>query len=1184
MFKKITKSGKKFIKNKSYRIFYYNKCLEKCDIDEFSILLDSQQGKNLDGNIFYLLKELNNEKYKSFKKYVGVSKDYYREFKKKIDNYGIKDYELVIYRTHKYYKVLATAKYLFNDSSFLYFFRKRKGQIYFNTWHGTPYKNMGRSMEEDFYAIGNVQKNLLLSDYLLLPNDYMECLMIKDFMLSNIGKTKIFKSGYPRIEVFFNEERRNKLRKELQIDDKEVILYMPTWRGKFRGIGSSVEEQIILYNKYLKSISKKLKKNQIMYVNFHPFLKDKIILDSFKNIKTIDRKYETYDFLNLADVLITDYSSVFFDFAITKKKIILFTYDMDEYFSVRGAYFNIEKLPFPKVKNINDLIREINNKNINNYDDFIDTYLKYESIDSSKKILDYVLFNEGNIEIKDMPNNNKPNILVYSGNLNKNGITASLLALINKIDLDKYNIYISYFTNTVRNNKNIIKNFDSRINYFPISNRFIGTKIEKIFSIIYKMGLLRYNRARKILDRYYQNESERCYGNIHFDSVIQYSGYGNDISTMYSVMDGNKLIYVHSNMEEEIKLRKNQTRNVLKNVYNKYDQVVIVNELLREPTERISDNSKNIININNVINDQEIINKSKMDISFDSATVSNISVSNLKKVLHSKDKKIVSIGRFSPEKGYDRLIDAFLESDTSSYLIIIGGFGPLYNSLCEKVENSNKRDRIVLIKSLSNPYPILKKCDGMVISSYYEGLPMVLYEAIVLDVPVISTKIPTIEKFFKDYKGGSIVDNSKEGLKNAITMLENNDVKKITINFNEYNSSIIRKLDEVLNMKKESKNNAQIIKKNNIIINKNIKKLKKINAFCFIIIFMFIFVFGYSFFKLKKLGFINKWSFDENKLIEAFDKKLKRVENVHNASNKLDLIDAYGENQPTHPKIINFDKKWNGFKYWMVYSPYPHSDDKKENPHIVVSNDLINWSVPDGLINPLDNTDYDYENMVTYLSDPHLVYNDKDDILECYYRKVDDKHDTMILYRMTSKDGVNWSERDEILRTTRSEHDYVSPAIIYDEGIYKIWYVNKDNKVCYAESEDGYNYSDCQDIKLDYPLSVKTWHLDVIKTENGYEMLTVAYINWNDRARMNLYYFRSDDETSFNEQGIIVMTPSNVSWDNRGFYRSSFIYENGKYYLIYSGISKDYERGLGLSYGENIDNLIGSNLEESVIE
>ena len=81
MFKKITKSGKKFIKNKSYRIFYYNKCLEKCDIDEFSILLDSQQGKNLDGNIFYLLKELNNEKYKSFKKYVGVSKDYYREFK-----------------------------------------------------------------------------------------------------------------------------------------------------------------------------------------------------------------------------------------------------------------------------------------------------------------------------------------------------------------------------------------------------------------------------------------------------------------------------------------------------------------------------------------------------------------------------------------------------------------------------------------------------------------------------------------------------------------------------------------------------------------------------------------------------------------------------------------------------------------------------------------------------------------------------------------------------------------------------------------------------------------------------------------------------------------------------------------------------------------------------------------------
>lgn len=75
----------------------------------------------------------------------------------------------------------------------------------------------------------------------------------------------------------------------------------------------------------------------------------------------------------------------------------------------------------------------------------------------------------------------------------------------------------------------------------------------------------------------------------------------------------------------------------------------------------------------------------------------------------------------------------------------------------------------------------------------------------------------------------------------------------------------------------------------------------------------------------------------------------------------------------------------------MVYSPYPFSDDSKENPHIKVSNDLVNWSEPKGFENPLADTPSDYENMVIYNSDPHIVYNDDKDELECYWRRVDDK-------------------------------------------------------------------------------------------------------------------------------------------------------------------------------------------------
>lgn len=308
-------------------------------------------------------------------------------------------------------------------------------------------------------------------------------------------------------------------------------------------------------------------------------------------------------------------------------------------------------------------------------------------------------------------------------------------------------------------------------------------------------------------------------------------------------------------------------------------------------------------------------------------------------------------------------------------------------------------------------------------------------------------------------------------------------------------------------------------------------------------------------------------------------KQSHNQESYHNSADKLDLTSAYGDNDPTHPKVLNFKKKWHGHKYWMAYSPYPHSDDSRENPHIKVSDDLVHWKDPKGLKNPIDETPEDYKNELVYLSDPHLVYNDDLDRLECYYRRVDKENDEIIIYRKVSKDGTHWSDKEEIVKATLSEKDYVSPAIIYEDKMYKMWYVDKGNTVCYAESKDGYEYSDCEEVKLKYPIPVKTWHLDVIRTKDNYEMITVAYPSWNSRGNMNIYYFKGEETTKF-EKGSIILRPTLTSWDNRGMYRSSFIKENGTYYLFYSGISMDWSRGIGISYGKNIYDLKGATKQE----
>lgn len=793
--KKAYRKLKRFISQKKYNIMYYYRCYEKLKLDDNAILLCAQQGKNIDGNIFYILKELQKDKYKNYKIYVAVDKVHEKEFDKKFINYNFTNYELVNITSKKYFKILASAKYLFNDTSFLWYFVKKEGQVYFNTWHGTPFKTLGKSIKDDFHLIGNVQRNFLMSDYLLYPSEFMRDVMLDDYMINNIATdTKVVLGGYPRNEIFFDKERARDLKNQLNLNDKQIIAYMPTWRGSFGQLNKTSEDQINIINKQLKQIDKKLTNNQIMYVNFHPFLKDKVNISGYKHIKPFDKKYETYDFLNIADILITDYSSVFFDFAVSNKKIILFAYDEREYFEDRGTYFGFNELPFKKVKNVHDLIDTINSKDDVDITKFLNRFCPYENINASSKIVELVLNNKkGNLNIANVPNNKKKNVLIYSGNLAKNGITGSLFALLNYVDLSKYNFYITYVASSVRANKNTLKELDSRIGYISFNNNSIGTFKETLCLALFKMHLISYKLSKKILKKYFERKIKINYGNSKFDSAIQYSGYGDNIIRMFASMNCKTSIFVHSDMTQEIKVRKNQNYAVLSNCYNEYKNVFIVSDKLYEPTRLIAGENANIICLNNVINKESIVEKSLKEVTFDENTESNISLGKLNKILNSKNKKIISIGRFSKEKGYKRLIQAFDTLDTNSYLIIIGGFGPEYDSLLALQQKCKSKDRIIIIKSMSNPFSILRKCDVMVVSSFYEGLPMVILEAIALNIPVASTDIESIKNFFNKFGGGYIMGNSYEGICEGLKYIESNQVERINIDVDKYNKEIIDK-------------------------------------------------------------------------------------------------------------------------------------------------------------------------------------------------------------------------------------------------------------------------------------------------------------------------------------------------------------------------------------------------------
>ena len=548
------------------------KILENKKINKNAIFIDSQHGNDINGNMFYLIKDLNeNSKYNNYKVYVACEKNRITEFKNKFETYNIKNYCLVIPKTFKYFKMLATSKYLFTDTSLPIYFTKRKEQVYLNTWHGTPLKTLGKSVKYDFYNISNVQKNFVIANYVLYPNEFMKDIMIKDYMLY-LNNNKYVLSGYPRNGIFKTEKKDK--------SKKQRIAYMPTWRGTLDNKDLSHVTKTI---DILKAIDLKLSDNQEFYINMHPYMKDKIKTDDFKNIKLFPSNFETYDFLNTCDVLITDYSSVFFDYAVSKKIIILFVYDLEEYIIGRGMYLNINDLPFPKVKTIEELFSELDNPVIP-YDEFIKEYCNYDSKDNSKKLLELVLEDKTNkMIVSDFPKSSKENCLVLSNSLSYSSVFDKMFDLI---DWSSKNYYIGFANASIKDNKYRLQRLEDKCNYFGYFSPFVKTSvIEYLLLYLLKKFNFMYKLNKKMYKKIYKSEYNRRYNNANFDSVLLFDE--NDLNEIY--------LYAFSTIKNKCIYFSKISKNINYKILKKYDKIYVTN----------SDDKEKLIN--NKIKNEKIV-------------------------------------------------------------------------------------------------------------------------------------------------------------------------------------------------------------------------------------------------------------------------------------------------------------------------------------------------------------------------------------------------------------------------------------------------------------------------------------------------------------------------------------------------------------------------------------------------
>lgn len=290
-----------------------------------------------------------------------------------------------------------------------------------------------------------------------------------------------------------------------------------------------------------------------------------------------------------------------------------------------------------------------------------------------------------------------------------------------------------------------------------------------------------------------------------------------------------------------------------------------------------------------------------------------------------------------------------------------------------------------------------------------------------------------------------------------------------------------------------------------------------------------------------------------------------------------------GANQPTHPKVLYFKNGWNGYKYWMAYTPYPGNNSFEENPCICYSNDGVNWS-EDRISNPIIRSAH----RGCWYSDVHLVYRPDTSTMELWVRYCSNGADGQTngwegMYRLKSRDGINWSEKEYLYHVIDTGWaSVVSPAIIYEEGMYKIWYVYRRQCLKYFTSVDGTNWQFVRDIAINPEGGdpYKIWHMDIIKTHLGYEFVGCYQYNGEFDMQNFIYYAQSKDNSTFSKPKRILGCGYEGRFDYTELYRPCLCVVNDgtehKYYNMYYGAQgKKANWAIGLVQASDIASLSG---------
>lgn len=341
------------VRNKTITLYVFN----KMKLKENWVVFESFMGRNCSGQPKYVYKYLQ-EAYGDKYKCIWV-----------VDRKGVEipgKHKTCKRFSLKYYYYMNRSKYWVNNMRQPLSIPRREETVMLATWHGTPLKRLVFDMD-DVHSANPRYKDIVFKqtrawDYLLSDNPFSTERFQSCFRFE---KEKILEYGYPANDPMYaldREEQAAKIKEKLGIPkDKKVILYAPTWRDdQFYEAGQYGFELDLDVNR----LQEEFGDEYVLLLRLHYFIVDQLDLSKYGDFTVDGSSYDDItDLYLISDMLITDYSSVFFDYANLKRPVLYYTYDLDKYRDVlRGFYLDMEKdLPGPLLLTNDEVVDAIKN-------------------------------------------------------------------------------------------------------------------------------------------------------------------------------------------------------------------------------------------------------------------------------------------------------------------------------------------------------------------------------------------------------------------------------------------------------------------------------------------------------------------------------------------------------------------------------------------------------------------------------------------------------------------------------------------------------------------------------------------------------------------------------------------------------------------------------------------------------